>query len=311
MPGASGRCGVRINRDGVGTIPFYGRITSAAVDPIEKKPLYHYRPGSFILSLGFLGCNLFCPFCQNWHISQGTQADTRLFPPEEAVATALAAGCTQIAYTYSEPLIHIEYLLDCMKIAHAEGIANVLVSNGCLQGEAAAEVLVLIDAANIDLKSFSQDTYARTLGGNLTAVLDFITLAYRMGVHLEITTLIVPGLNDGEEEIAGAIGFLKDLSPCIPWHLSAYHPDYHWDAPSTDACELEKIARRARKDLSYVYTGNIPGETNDTSCPHCGSLLIRRRGYSVAMKGMVLEKTKGKNTYYCAACAKPIPVIRW
>ncbi|MDR2758674.1 MAG: radical SAM protein, partial [Spirochaetaceae bacterium] len=136
LPGASGRCGVRINRDGVGTIPFYGRITSAAVDPIEKKPLYHYRPGTFIFSLGFLGCNLFCPFCQNWHISQGVQADTRPLSPEKAAAAAHASGCTQIAYTYSEPLIHIEYLLDCMKIAHEWGIANVLVSNGCLQGDA-------------------------------------------------------------------------------------------------------------------------------------------------------------------------------
>jgi pyruvate formate lyase activating enzyme len=300
-----------MNRDGVGTIPFYGRITSLAVDPIEKKPLYHYRPGTFILSLGFLGCNLFCPFCQNWHISQGTQADTRRLSPEQAVAAAADAGCTQIAYTYSEPLIHIEYLLDCMKIAHEWGIANVLVSNGCLQREGAAAVLALTDAANIDLKSFSQDTYARTLGGNLTAVLDFITLAYRMGVHLEITTLIVPGLNDGEKELAEAIGFLKELSPRIPWHLSAYHPDYHWDAPPTDASALEKIARLARKDLSYVYTGNISGETNDTPCPHCGSPLIRRRGYSINTNGMVLKKTAGKGAYYCTACSEPVPVIRY
>jgi pyruvate formate lyase activating enzyme len=198
-----------------------------------------------------------------------------------------------------------------MKIAREQGIANVLVSNGCLQGEAAAAILAMTDAANIDLKSFSPDTYARTLGGNLRAVLDFITRAYRTGVHVEITTLIVPGLNDGEEELTGAIGFLKELSPHIPWHLSAYHPDYHWDAPPTDASALEKIARRARKDLSYVYTGNIPGETNHTPCPHCGSLLIRRRGYAVDTNGMTLKKTEGKNTYFCAACAKPVPLIRY
>jgi pyruvate formate lyase activating enzyme len=198
-----------------------------------------------------------------------------------------------------------------MKIAHEWGIANVLVSNGCLQGDAAAAILTLTDAANIDLKSFSPDTYARTLGGNLTAVLDFITRVYRMGVHLEITTLIVPDLNDGEKEIAGAIEFLKGLSPLIPWHLSAYHPDYHWDTPPTDASGLEKIARRARKDLSYVYTGNIPGETNNTFCPHCGGLLIKRRGYSVDTKGMVLKEREGKNAYYCTACAKPVPVIRY
>jgi pyruvate formate lyase activating enzyme len=281
------------------------------MDPIEKKPLYHFRPGASILSLGFLGCNLFCPFCQNWYISQSTQADTRSFSPEEAASAALAAGCSQIAYTYSEPLVHIEYLLDCMKAARERGIANVLVSNGCLQKEAAADILALTDAANIDLKSFSPDTYGRTLGGDLAAVLDFITLAYRMGVHLEITTLIVPGLNDGETELDGISGFLKELSPLIPWHLSAYHPDYRWDAPPTEASGLEKIARRARKDLSYVYTGNIPGETNDTPCPHCGSPLVRRRGYSVNTNGMVLKEHQGKNTYYCTACAQPVPVIRY
>ncbi|MDR2363257.1 MAG: AmmeMemoRadiSam system radical SAM enzyme [Spirochaetaceae bacterium] len=309
--GESGRCGVRVNRDGAGAIPFYGRITSMAADPIEKKPLYHYRPGVSILSLGFLGCNLYCPFCQNWRISQDIHADTRHLSPEDAVAAALAAGFTQLAYTYSEPLIHIEYLLDCMKIARERGIANVLVSNGCLQKEAAADILALTDAANIDLKSFSPDTYSRTLGGNLTAVLEFITLAYRMGVHLEVTTLIVPDLNDGEKEIEGYLKFLTGLSPHIPWHLSAYHPGYRWDAPPTDASRLEKIARRAREDLAYVYTGNIPGETNDTPCPHCGSPLVRRRGYSVNTRGLVLKKNQGKNTYYCARCAKPVPVIRF
>jgi pyruvate formate lyase activating enzyme len=295
----------------VGTVPFYGRITSIAADPIEKKPLYHYRPGVSILSLGFLGCNLYCPFCQNWHISQDIHADTRPLSPEEAVATALAAGFTQLAYTYSEPLIHIEYLLDCMKIARERGIANVLVSNGCLQKEAAADILALTDAANIDLKSFSPDTYTRTLGGNLTAVLEFITLAYLMGVHLEVTTLIVPDLNDGEKEIEGCLNFLTGLSPHIPWHLSAYHPDYHWDAPPTDASGIEKIARRARENLSYVYTGNIPGETNDTPCSHCNSPLVRRRGYSVNTQGLVLKKNQGKNTYYCAVCTKPVPIIRF
>ncbi|MDR1108804.1 MAG: AmmeMemoRadiSam system radical SAM enzyme, partial [Spirochaetaceae bacterium] len=266
-PGAAGRCAVRVNQDGVGCVPFYGRISAMAADPIEKKPLYHYRPGTAILSLGFLGCNLFCPFCQNWQISQGTGAAAQPLSPEAAVAAALAAGFTQIAYTYSEPLIHIEYLLDCMKSAREGGIANVLVSNGCLSGEAAADILALTDAANIDLKSFSPDTYTRTLGGNLAATMDFITHAYRTGVHLEVTTLVVPGLNDGEEEIEGYRGFLAELSPHIPWHLSAYHPNYCWDAPPTEASRLEEIARRARKDLTYVYTGNIPGETNDTPCP--------------------------------------------
>jgi pyruvate formate lyase activating enzyme len=290
-----------------------------ARDPIEKKPLYHYRPGSSILSLGFAGCNLRCPFCQNWQISQQTGIPGRRYSPEEIIA-ALAPGEKpggdsrdpgQIAYTYSEPLVHPEFLLDCMAAAREAGIANVLVSNGCIGAEAARDILSLTDAANIDLKCFSEDTYLRLLGGDLSTVLDFIREARRQGVHLEITTLIVPGLNDSPEETGSCASFIAGLSRTIPWHLSAYHPDYHWDAPPTEASSLFQTARRAREELSYVYTGNVSGEPrfNDTPCPHCGQALVQRRGYRINTEGLRLKEGEGGAAYHCAHCGRPVPVI--
>jgi pyruvate formate lyase activating enzyme len=310
VPGGGGRCGVRFYREGAEALPFYGRITALAADPIEKKPLYHFNPGSVILSLGFSGCNLHCPFCQNWQISQNPGAGSRILAPEEAAAAALGMGISQLAYTYSEPLVHAEYLLASMEIARLNGIANVLVTNGHAQRNAAADILSLTDAVNVDLKAFSKDTYARVLGGDFDTVLKFITLAHSMGVHLELTTLIVPGLNDKAEEIDGAVRFLKDLSPFIPWHLSAYHPDFHWTAPPTEPAKIAEFACRAREDLRYVYTGNIPGEANDTLCPYCGNPLVRRKGYKINTKGLVLKKGKGRASYHCAACLRPVSDIR-
>jgi pyruvate formate lyase activating enzyme len=258
--GSRGACGVRENRDGILYLPYCGYLTAIARDPIEKKPLYHFRPGSSILSLGFAGCNLHCPFCQNWHISQitaGRPAPGQYLSPAEAVA--LAIDDRQIAYTYSEPLIHAEYLIDCMKLAREQGIANVLVTNGCINEKAAAEILPLTDAANIDLKSFSEETYANVLGGNLTAVRNFIRMACGFGVHVEITTLVIPGLNDSEGELDQCAAFIAGVSEDIPWHLSAYHPDYRWNAPPTDPARLIQAAKHARKTLRSVYTGNLTG----------------------------------------------------
>jgi pyruvate formate lyase activating enzyme len=295
-----------------------------ATDPIEKKPLYHYRPGSLILSLGFAGCNLRCPFCQNWHISQNTDVPGRRLGPEEIAALAREEGASQIAYTYSEPLVHAEYLLDCMKAAREGGLANVLVSNGCIREEGAEAVLALTDAVNIDLKCFSGDTYSRILGGNLPAVLNFIKTAFAMGVHTEVTTLIIPALNDGEKETAECMDFLAGLSPAIPWHLSAYHPDYRWKAPPTEASRLLEIARRAGKVLSFVYTGNIsPAERDrrftDTLCPRCGAALVKRNGYRIDTGGLVLTKRISPGTfprqeesagdYRCGHCGAPAPFI--
>jgi pyruvate formate lyase activating enzyme len=318
-PGKTGLCLARKNEAGRLDLPLYGRVTALSFDPIEKKPLYHFRPGSQILSAGFAGCNLRCPFCQNWHISRKTDAPGRKISPEELAAAAKDSG-GQIAYTYSEPLIHVEYLLETMTLARSAGVANVLVSNGCVNAEAAAEIVPLLDAANIDLKCFSAETYAETLGGDLDAVKRFIAALYGAGAHLEVTTLVVPGLNDSDGEIDAAADFLASLalpsSPesarralsgaalrTIPWHLSAYHPAYRWDAPPTDPARLVSLARRARQKLPYVYTGNIPGGLSDTACPFCGKTLVSRRGFRVDAGGLA----SGGDGYRCGACSEAAP----
>jgi len=255
--GSFGACGVRGNKGGKGIIPFYGFISALALDPIEKKPLYHFKPRTKILSLGFAGCNLHCPFCQNWHISQNTDIQGKWMQPGEIISAALRQDSPSIAYTYSEPLVHIEYILDCMILARRHGIANVLVTNGCIKTEAAAEILKLTDAANVDLKTFSQETYKKTLNGDLLTVLDFIGLCHKMGVHLEITTLVVPDLNDSGDELDKAADFIASISKEIPWHLTAYHPDYRWNAPPTDRDFLLNAAKEAGKKLTFVHTGNI------------------------------------------------------
>jgi pyruvate formate lyase activating enzyme len=297
-----------------------------AADPVEKKPLYHFRPGSSVLSVGFAGCNLRCPFCQNWRISQGAAAgasaasiasaaaEGKKNSPAEIIAAARTGGFRQIAYTYSEPLVHAEFLLDCMKLAGEAGIANILVSNGCVNREAAADILALTGAANIDLKAFSEETYSRVLGGDLSAVLAFIEAAWAAGVHLEITTLMVPGLNDSAGETGKCAAFIAGLSRDIPWHLSAYHPDCRWDAPPTDSASLIRAVRRARETLRYVYAGNMGGgalapELSDTSCPACGRLLVRRRGYRIDTGGLVMKKPGNGSAYYCARCGAAAPFV--
>ena len=255
--GDLGLCQVRGNKSGKGIIPFHGFITALAMDPIEKKPLYHFKSGTQILSLGFAGCNLRCPFCQNWHISQNMECPGRWMQAGDIISAALQHDSPSIAYTYSEPLVHAEFLLECMPLAHSHGLANVLVTNGCVNREAAAEILKLTDAANIDLKTFSAEKYSRVLEGNLETVLDFIRLAAEMGVHVEITTLVVPLLNDTEEELAAIADFIAGINREIPWHLTAYHPDYRWNAPPTDPVFLKNAAEKARKKLTFVHTGNI------------------------------------------------------
>jgi pyruvate formate lyase activating enzyme len=302
--GGIGACKVRRGADGGLELPYYGFVTALAKDPIEKTPLYHFRPGSSIVSAGFAGCNLRCPFCQNWHISQKTGVPGRRFDPAD-----LAAGAEgQIAYTYSEPLVHIEFLLDCMKEVRRLGAANVLVTNGCINAGAAGEILGLTDAANIDLKCFSADTYSKILGGDLDTVLAFITMAYKMGVHVEITTLVVPGLNDSEGELQKTVDFIAGLSPEIPFHLSAYHPDWKWDAPPTSPALLAEYTARAGKKLLYVYAGNTAGEKNDTLCPACGAVLVSRRGFRADTGGIVLKGGGREKTYRCAACGTGAPI---
>ncbi|MCL2196263.1 MAG: AmmeMemoRadiSam system radical SAM enzyme [Treponema sp.] len=299
--GGFGICGVRGNKSGKGIIPFYGFITALALDPIEKKPLYHFKPGSKILSLGFAGCNLRCPFCQNWHISQNTDVPGKWMQPGEIISAALREDSPSIAYTYSEPLVHAEYILDCMALARKHGIANVLVTNGCINANAAAVILKLTDAANVDLKSYSPDTYKKILGGDLQTVLDFIRLCKKMNVHTEVTTLVVPDLNDSNSELTDAAEFIASVDKDIPWHLSAYHPDYRWNAPPTDQNFLANAAKNAGKILTYVYAGNS-SFNNNTVCKICGSVLIKRSGYNVDTSGLV--KGECARCFSCVSCGK-------
>jgi pyruvate formate lyase activating enzyme len=252
--------------------------------------------------------------------------------PEEILSTLPPeSGSRQIAYTYSEPLIHFEYLKDCMELAHERGIANVLVSNGCMNLEKAEEILPLIDAANIDLKCFSGTNYRNILGGDLETVLNFIRGACRYGVCLELTTLVVPGFNDSDAELDRCAEFIAALEiepvrrgSCgnrekattfpVPWHLSAYHPSYRWDAPPTGSAVLLRAAERARRILPYVYAGNIAGEENSTLCPRCGAALVRRRGYHVDIplltlpSGSLPPDIPGPRPCHCTSCDAEVPV---
>ncbi len=298
-PGAYGRCRVRANRGGRGEIPFAGRLTSVAIDPIEKKPLYHYRPGSSILSVGFLGCNFHCPFCQNYAISQTNEAPARFMAPAELVETAVRCGSMGIAYTYSEPLVHLEYVIECARLARTRGLANVLVSNGFVNSGPAEELLGLLDAANIDLKGWDADFYKREIGGGLEPVCRFLRQAAGR-IHLEVTTLVIPTRNDDAAQVEAMAAFLAGLDPDIPYHLSCYYPAYRCTIPPTPPETVRRLAAAARAHLRYVYLGNVGLEETNTVCPECGALLVRRAGYRVAVVGL---RDGG-----CAACGARVPI---
>lgn len=296
----TGVCGVRRNDGGTLVLPFYGRISSLAVDPIEKKPLYHFHPGSRILSAGFVGCSFHCKFCQNWQISQGTEAGTRFMAPEDLVAAARAEGSFAIAYTYSEPLVHAEYVIDTARLAHEAGLKNVLVSNGYLNPEPASDVLSLMDAANIDVKGFDEKFYRVETGGSLAEVQRFLRQAAGK-IHLEVTTLVVPTKNDDPAQIEGIASFVASLGQDIPLHLSAYHPDYKYSIPATPAPTIRDLAEIARRHLHFVYVGNVGAEESDTRCVSCGALLVRRVGYRVSVEGV----RRGA----CAECGMRVPIV--
>lgn len=298
-PGKKGVCGVRKNIRGELDIPFYGRLSGIALDPIEKKPLYHFYPGKMILSVGFWGCSFRCPFCQNYHISQQTREGSEYIGPEKLVDLAISRNSFGIAYTYSEPLIHMEYLLDTAKIAKKRGLKNVLVSNGYVNSEPAEDFLEYLDAANIDLKSFNPDFYKKEIGGNLDEVKRFLTQAVHK-IALEVTTLVIPTKNDTISEVGDIARFLASLDPDIPYHLSCYYPTYHYSIPPTSASAISKFAEHAKKYLNYVYLGNVGLKETNTYCSSCGNLLIRRSGYSITISGI-----KGGK---CSQCSEKVPI---
>jgi len=279
-PGQTGPCGTRANRGGDMVPLHYGRIVSAAVDPMEKKPLYHFHPGEPILSVAAPGCNLHCAFCQNWSISQAHDAPTRAAGPEEVVALARREESVGIAYTYSEPLVWFEFVRDTARLARAAGLVNVAVTNGYLCAEPLAELLPLLDAMNIDLKSMDDRFYRKVCRAQLAPVLAAIRQAHAAGVHVELTNLVIPGHNDAPEQIDRLVEFVAGVDPEIPLHFSAYHPAWKLDAPPTPRATLERAHGQASRRLKYVYLGNTAsGLGRDTACPACGHVVIARRAF--------------------------------
>ncbi len=298
--GGHGICKVRSNTGGTLRLPYYGRISALAVDPIEKKPLYHFHPGSRILSVGFVGCSFHCKFCQNWHISQSTDVETWPLGPAELVRKAKEAGSFAVAYTYSEPLIHAEYVLDAARAARDAGLSNVLVSNGYLNPEPAEEVLSLMDAANIDLKSFDPQFYRSETGGKLEEVKRFLGQAAGR-IHLEVTTLVIPTKNDDPAQMEDLARFVASLGTDIPLHLSCYYPQYRYTIPPTPPDLVRKLAQVAARHLHYVYLGNVGSEESNTLCPTCRSVLVRRVGYAVRVEGL-----RGSS---CRKCGTRVPIV--
>lgn len=264
----------------------YGHLASVAIDPIEKKPLYHFHPGAEILSTGPNGCNMNCRFCQNWEISQSRIA-TQEMTPEELAQLSGRHGSIGIAYTYTEPLVWFEYLMDCGRLVKAAGRVNVLVTNGYINEAPLRELLPLIDAMNVDLKAMDAEYYRKVCRGGLEPVLRTIRLAKESGVHVELTNLIVPSVNDSDEQLDRLISWVAELDENTPMHFSAYFPRYKLDLPATPIDTLKRIHETAKKRLKYVYVGNayIPG-AGDTYCPACGNRLISRRGYSTKISGL-------------------------
>jgi pyruvate formate lyase activating enzyme len=287
--GGVGKCRIRKNMDGALYATTYEQVTSVAMDPIEKKPLYHFYPGQQILSIGTLGCNFSCKFCQNWEISQ-SDIPTRLMRVNDLVAIAKEKNSLGVAYTYNEPSIWHEYVYDCAHAIKDEGMRNVLVTNGFFNPEPLEMLLPYIDAMNIDIKSIKDDFYKNLCGGRLKPVLDTAIRA-RQNVHVEITNLIIPGYNDTEAELEELSSWIaRNLGPETPVHLSAYFPRYQLDAPPTSLAILQKAHEIFTKKLSFVYLGNVASDVgNDTACKKCGEILVRRQGYFVEVLGVDRE----------------------
>ncbi|UCG44149.1 MAG: AmmeMemoRadiSam system radical SAM enzyme [candidate division WOR-3 bacterium] len=284
-PGDAGRCLGRRNVGGELVAFTYGETVSMGSDPIEKKPLYHFHPGTSILSVATYGCNLACPFCQNCEISQEV-APTRYVAPEHLVTMALESGGLGVAFTYTEPMVWFEYLMDAGRMLKEHGQMVVLVTNGMINAEPLEELLPLVDAMNVDLKSIRPSFYRDYVRGRLGAVLNTVERA-RRSCHLELTTLLIPGRNDSEEEIEELVDFVAGLGPSTVLHFSRYFPRHRAKEPPTPVAGLVAAAEIARRKLDYVYLGNVVvDQYRDTLCPQCGSLLVERSGYTGVVRGI-------------------------
>jgi pyruvate formate lyase activating enzyme len=286
--GNRGICGVRENHGGTLYTLVYGKAIADHIDPIEKKPLFHVLPGSKSYSLATVGCNFRCLHCQNYTISQlgtgGVEIKGIDLSPENIVKRAIAGGCSSISYTYTEPTIFYEYAYDTAKVAHEIGLKNIFVTNGYITKEALTSIRPLLDAVNIDLKGFSEKFYNEVVHAMLKEVLDSIIEHKKQGIWIEITTLLIPGWNDSDDELKAIARFIVDnLGPDTPWHVSAFFPTFKMqDRPPTPLATL----RRAREigvsaGLHFVYQGNIPGEGENTHCPSCNAMIVERSGYTI------------------------------
>ncbi len=286
--GQRGFCFVRQRVGDEMVLTTYGRSSGFCIDPIEKKPLNHFLPGTSVLSFGTAGCNLGCRFCQNWDISKAREFDrlADAASPEVIAAAAQRLGCRSVAFTYNDPVIFAEYALDVARACHERGIKTVAVTAGYITEESRAEFFRGMDAANVDLKAFTDEFYQRLCYGRLQPVLDtLVYLRKETDVWFEVTTLLIPGKNDGSEEIERAADwFAANLGPDVPWHFTAFHPDFKMlSTPSTPAATLTRAREIARsKGLKYVYTGNVNDNTGgSTWCPSCGTRLIERHWFEL------------------------------
>ena len=304
-PGKKGKCNARKNIDGKLFTLNYGLSTSGSRDPIEKKPLYHFQPGTCAYSFGTVGCNLFCQFCQNWHISRADpeemQYGVSYLSPEKAVQQAKKSSCPSVAYTYNEPFVWYEWVYDTAKLMKKNGVKNVLVTNGYVEEAPLRSLLPFIDAANVDLKGDSQFYKEMCLVSHREAVLRTCKIMKELGVHIEVTNLIVTSKNDTKEQLQELIDFvLHELGPEIPLHFSRYYPQYNVDLPPTPIDTLLLARDMAiESGLKYVYLGHVRDrEYSNTYCKTCGELLIKRTGYSTQLVNLSKDKL-------CKKCQDP------
>jgi len=286
-----GKCNVRENKSGVLETLVYGKVIARHIDPIEKKPLFHFMPGSLSYSIATVGCNFRCLFCQNADIAQMPTDHQGMImgdptDPQEIVDAAIKGNCQSISYTYTEPTVFFEFAYDTAKLASTKGVRNVFVTNGYLTPEAIEMVQPYLDAANVDLKAFSDKYYKELCGARLAHVKEALKLMKSLGIWVEVTTLVVPGLNDTPSELEKLASFLADaLGPETPWHISRFHPTYrltdHPATPRQTLISAREIGIKA--GLKYVYTGNVPGDRGEkTFCHHCGKMLVDRWGFQIS-----------------------------
>jgi len=307
-PGQKGFCGTKENVDGKLISLTYGQLSAFAVDPIEKKPLAHFYPGSMSLSVSSVGCSFTCPWCQNWHISMSNleQSHTRFMHPEEVVEAAMVQECTSISYTYNEPLINLNYVEDTARFAHESEIKNVLVTNGYVSIPALDRVVDVIDAANVDWKAFNHEFYRKYCSGELQSVLDATEHMKKNGVHVEVTFLVIPDTNDSPDETREMARYIVDhLGPETPLHLSRFFPMYKFQhVPPTPVETLVRAREIAMGEgVRYVFVGNVRGGGyEDTVCHVCGKTVISRSGYTIT--GWYLDEDKR-----CVYCGAEIPIV--